>query len=225
MRAARAWHFLTAATALVALVLQLVLVVEGGRVLEEVHPPSMGLRLLRFVAYFTIQSNVLVLLSTAGLARDPHGGGPDDVRRAALRTAAVTGITVTGLVHWFLLRPLLHLHGADLVADRLLHLVVPAMAVAGWLAFGPRPRMSRPSSLGATAWPLAWLVVILGQGALTGWYPYPFLDHREHGIGHVAVVCAGIFVLWFALLSAERAYDRRGRPVPGSEAPLAVTRS
>ena len=85
MRAARAWHVLTAATAGVALVLQLVLVIEGGRVLEEAHPPSMTLRLVRFAAYFTIQSNVAVLASTAFLVADPHGGRP---RHAVLRTAA-----------------------------------------------------------------------------------------------------------------------------------------
>ncbi len=138
MRAARAWHLLTAFVAATALVLQLVLVIRGGRVLEEAHAPSMTLRLLRFVAYFTIQSNVLVLVSTAALARDPgrcRGG------LRVVRTAAMTGIIVTGLVHWFLLRPLLHLHGADLVADKLLHLVVPLLALAGWLVFGPRPVM------------------------------------------------------------------------------------
>ena len=211
MSPARAWHLLTASVTAAALVLQLVLVIEGGRVLEEAHPPSMTLRLLRFVAYFTIQSSILVLLSTAVLARDPAYDGP---RWRVLRTAAMTGITVTGLVHWFLLRPLLHLHGADYVADKLLHLVVPILALIGWLAFGPRPRLSWTSSLRATAWPLAWLLVVLGQGGATGWYPYPFLDHREHGWDHVAVVCAGIFVLWFTLLYGEHAYDRRAARVP-----------
>lgn len=211
MRAARTWHLLTALVAFAALALQLVLVVRGGRVLEEVHPPSMSLRLLRFVAYFTIQSNLLVLVSAAGLAVDP---GRCTRGFRALRTATVSGITVTGLVHWFLLRPHLHLHGADLVADKLLHLAVPILAVAGWLAFGPRPRTTLRSSLIATAWPLAWLVVILVDGARTGWYPYPFLDHRQHGWDHVAVVCAGIFVLWFALLYVEHAYDRRMPPAP-----------
>jgi hypothetical protein len=104
VRAARAWHTLTSATAAVALVLQLVLVIDGGRVLEEAHPPSMSIRLLRFVAYFTIQSNLLVLVSTYALARDASYDGRG---WRVLRTAAVLGITVTGLVHWFLLRPLL----------------------------------------------------------------------------------------------------------------------
>jgi len=216
VRAARARHALTAAVTAVALVLQLILVIEGGRVLEESHPPSMWLRLLRFASYFTVQSNVLVPVSTAVLARDPlRAEGAFRV----VRTAAMTGIIVTGLVHWFLLRPLLHLHGADLVADKLLHLAVTVLASVGWLVFGPRPAMTWPTTRAATVWPLAWLVVILVQGGLTGWYPYPFLDHREHGWTHVVAVCAGIFVLWFALLFALQAYDRRMAPAPPASAP------
>jgi uncharacterized membrane protein len=197
--------------ALVALVLQLVLVVRGGRVLSESYPPSLGERLLRFVAYFTVESNVLVLVTTARLARDPaYDGGWWRV----VRVDAVTGIAVTGLVHWFLLRPLLHLDGADLVADRLLHVVVPVLSVVGWLLFGPRPRVDWSACLRALAWPVGWVVLILVSGGWTGWYPYPFLDHRLHGWGHVVVVCAGITVLFVVLLAAQREYDRRRAPRP-----------
>jgi uncharacterized membrane protein len=211
VRAARSWHLLTAVIAFAALVLQLVLVIRGGRVLSESYPPNLTERLLRFVAYFTVESNALVLVTTARLARDP---AYDGAWWRVVRIAAVSGITVTGLVHWFLLRPLLHLDGADLVADRLLHVVVPVLAVVGWLIFGPRPRIDWRTCVRAAAWPIGWLVVMLVSGAATGWYPYPFLDHRLHGWGHVAVVCVGIFVLFFALFAALRENDRRRSPAP-----------
>jgi uncharacterized membrane protein len=211
VRAARAWHLVTALVALTALVLQLVLVVRGGRVLSETYPPSLGERLIRFVAYFTVESNLLVLVTTGRLAREP---AYDAKAWRAVRVAAVSGITVTGLVHWFLLRPLLHLDGADLLADRLLHVAVPILAVVGWLVFGPRPRIDWGDCLRATAWPIAWIVVILAQGGATGWYPYPFLDHRLHGWGHVVVVCAGITALFLGLLAGLREYDRRRPPAP-----------
>jgi uncharacterized membrane protein len=208
---ARAFHALTAVVALVALVLQLVQVAKGSVVLVDAHPPGLVDRLLRYIAYFTIQSNILVLITAAQLAQDPVRDG-----RAwrVVRTAAISGISVTGLVHWFLLRKLLDLHGADYLSDRLLHLAVPILAVAGWLVFGPRPRVDWGVCLRAAVWPLAWLVVILVQAAATGWYPYPFLDHRTHGWGHVLVVCLGILALFFVVLSAIREYDRRTRPAP-----------
>lgn len=204
---------MTAVVALVALVLQLVQVAKGSVVLVDAHPPGLVDRLLRYVAYFTIQSNVLVLVTTAQLARDP---AQDGRWWRVIRTAAISGISVTGLVHWFLLRKLLDLHGADYLADRLLHLAVPVLAVLGWLLFGPRPRIDWGVCLRAAVWPLAWLVVILVQAAATGWYPYPFLDHEPHGWGHVLVVCLGILVLFFAVLAVIRESDRRMRPAPAA---------
>jgi uncharacterized membrane protein len=217
---ARVFHALTAVVALVALVLQLVQVVKGSVVLVDAHPPGLLDRLLRYVAYFTIQSNLLVLVTTAQLVRDPARDGSG---WRVVRTMAISGITVTGLVHWFLLRKLLDLHGADYLADRMLHLVVPVLAVLGWLVLGPRPRIDWGVCLRAAGWPLAWLVVILVQAAASGWYPYPFLDHRTHGWGHVIVVCLGILVLFFVVLAVIRECDRRMRPTP--VASFAVTGS
>lgn len=208
---ARRWHLLTAVVATAALVLQLVLVVRGGRVLDEVTPPGLELRLARFVAYFTIQSNVLVAITAATLARDPLRDGR---WWRVLRLAAVVGITVTGLVHFVLLRPLLDLDGADWAADKLLHMVVPVLAVGGWVVFGPRPRVTRRTAAWALAWPVAWLAVTLTVGSLSGWYPYPFLDHREDGVGAVVVASAGIAVLFGALLAGVAYVDRRLQAAP-----------
>jgi uncharacterized membrane protein len=219
---ARAFHALTAGAALVALVLQLVQVAKGSVVLVDAHPPGLVDRLLRYVAYFTIQSNVLVLVTAAQLTQDPDRDGR--VWRV-VRTAAISGITVTGLVHWFLLRKLMDLHGADYLADRMLHLVVPVLAVLGWLVLGPRPRIDWGVCLRAAAWPVVWLVAILGQAAVTGWYPYPFLDHGRHGWGDVLGVCVGILVLFFAVFALLREYDRRMRPAPAAPAPATVTGS
>lgn len=215
MRGARGWHALTAAVAIAALVLQLVLVVQGGRVLDEAEPPALGLRLARLIAYFTIQSNLLVAVATTLLARDPSRDGAGF---RALRLAATTGITVTGLVHFLLLRPLLDLTGADWLADKMLHMVVPLLAVAGWFAFGPRPRVDGRAVAVAFAWPVAWLVVTLGVAGATRWVPYPFLDFRAEGWAHVAVVCLGITTLFAAIIAGLRYADRRlaTHPAPAS---------
>lgn len=206
MTRARGWHALTAVVTLVALVLQLVLVVRGGRVLDEVEPPALGLRLARFVAYFTIQSNILVAAATLLLTRDPVRDG---AAFRAVRLAATVGITVTGLVHFLLLRPLLDLDGADWAADKLLHMVVPVLAVAGWFAFAPRPRVDGRAVAVAFAWPVAWLAVTLSVAGATGWVPYPFLDFRAEGWTHVVVVCLGIMTLFAALIAGFRYADRR----------------
>ena len=116
---------------------------QGGRVLDEVDPPGLAARIYRYFAYFTIQSNILVAATSTMLARDPARDGPGF--RVA-RLAALVGITVTGLVHFVLLRPLLDLQGADWICDKLLHMVVP---VRGRRCLGPgRP----PPARSACAW-------------------------------------------------------------------------
>ncbi|WGY00187.1 Pr6Pr family membrane protein [Nocardioides sp. QY071] len=206
MRTARAWHILTAVVTVAALVLQLVLVVQGGRVLDEVEPPGLGLRLARLIAYFTIQSNLLVAVATTLLARDPLRDG---AAFRAVRLASTVGITVTGLVHFLLLRPLLDLDGADWVADKMLHMLVPVLAVVGWFACGPRPRTDGRAIAIAFGWPIAWLAVTLAVAGATRWVPYPFLDFREEGWGSVVVVCLGITALFAALIAGFRYADRR----------------
>ncbi len=205
------FHGLTAVVAVIALVLQLVLIINGGRVLDEQEMPGLGVRLARFVAYFTIQSNILVGVAAGLLARDPQRDG---VGFRIVRLASVMGIAVTGLVHFVLLRPLLDLDGADYFADKLLHMAVPLLAVVGWAMFGPRPRVDLRSFWWVLAWPLAWLVEALVVGGATGWYPYPFLDHREDGWDHVVVASVGITVLFLVLFGIVGLVDRRTRPVP-----------
>lgn len=203
---ARSWHTLTAAVAIAALVLQLVLVVDGASVLVEENPPGLGTRLIRLASYFTIQSNLLVAVAATLLARDPVRDGSGF---RALRLAGTVGITVTGLVHFFLLRPLLDLEGASYAADKMLHMAVPALAVVGWVAFGPRPRVEGRAIAIALGWPVVWLVVILTAGAVTGWVPYPFLDVDEEGWASVLAVCVAITALFGALLALLRYADRR----------------
>jgi hypothetical protein len=211
---ARRFHALTATVAIVAVVLQLVLVIRGGQVLDEVEPPALGLRLARFVAYFTVQSNVLVAIASVTLALDPTR---DTRTWRVLRLAGVVGITVTGLVHFLLLRPLLDLDGADWAADKLLHIVVPVLALAGWVAFGPRPRITHREVGWALAWPVAWLGVTLSVGALSGWYPYPFLDHREDGAAAVVVASVGVTLLFLVLFAVAARLDRRLAPGAGAD--------
>jgi hypothetical protein len=73
-----------------------------------------------------------------------------------IRLAAVVGITVTMIIHWFFLRPLLELTGWSDLCDRLLHVVVPLLPVLGWLNFGPRPRVAIKVVLPGLIWPVGW---------------------------------------------------------------------
>ena len=208
---ARTVHLVVAAVAWFALVFQLVLVLTGEAVLVDEDPPGLGARTYRYFAYFTIQSNILVALSSTVLARDP---ALDRRGWRVVRLAGIVGIAVTGLVHFVLLRPLLDLEGGSWLADRLLHMVVPVLALAAWAWVGPRPRTTWREAAYALSWPLAWLVWTLVVGQLDGWVPYPFLDAGDGGWGSVVVVSIGITVLFVGLSALVRWLDRRLPPAP-----------
>ncbi|WP_309648504.1 Pr6Pr family membrane protein [Nocardioides sp.] len=210
-RTAQRWHALTAAVAVTALVLQLVLIVIGNPVLDEVEPPGLAMRVYRFFAYFTIQSNLLVAVAAVTLARDPARDGPT---WRVVRLAGIVGIAITAVVHFFLLRPLLDLEGWDWAADKLLHMVVPALAVVGWLAVGPRPRVTSRVVWLALLFPLTWAAWTLSFGAFDGWYPYPFLDPDEEGWAAVLVAVVGITGMFLAFFGAAAWWDRRSPARP-----------
>jgi len=211
---ARAWHLVTFVVAAGAVLLQLVLVIGGGQHLGDTTPetdaagsPDLVTRLVRFCSYLTIWFNCLVAGTSAVLAADPQRAGGRVFR--ALRLDALVLAVGGGVVHWFLLRPLLDLHGADLLADKLLHIVVPLLCLVGWLVFGPRGLISRRDIGAFLVVPVGWLVYTLVRGAFVDWYPYPFVDVGEHGLGVVIVNCIGISALMLALAFAARWLDGR----------------
>lgn len=212
---ARAVHGVVAVVAAVAILWQLGLIVNGEAVLNETSRPDLAVRLARFVSYFTVLSNLLVLGCSAVLARDPQHDG---LRWRLVRMATMVGITVTGVVHWFLLRPLLDLSGSSYVVDKLLHVVVPILALVAWVVAGPREQAARPQVLGALLWPLLWGAFTLARGSVTGWWPYPFIDVDELGWGQVLLNLVAVAVLFglcgFGFVAADVALARRSRRSP-----------
>ena len=200
-------HGVVAVLTLAALVLQLVLVVQdAGILIEQDARPGLGIRLARFFSYFTIQANLLVLVVSAAVARGA------DVERPvwqAVRLTALTGIVVTAAVHWVALRPLLDLSGGPRVADTLLHVAVPVAAVTAWVAAGPHGLGGWRRVAAALLWPTAWAAFTLVRGAITGWYPYPFIDVRDLGAGRVSANVVVIALLFGAVAAAVLAVDRR----------------
>ena len=204
---------MTAVVSGVSLVIQLVLIVIGVNVLvDDAGAPAVGLgeRLVRFVSYFTVQSNVLVVVSSAMLAGNP-------VREGwwfrLLRIAGLVGITVTFVVYLIALRPILDLHGMSAATDFGLHLATPVLAVVGWLVWGPRPRFTARVLLWFLIWPAAYFAYSLIRGAVTGWYPYPFVDVTVLGypvaLRNLAVVTILLLVVGALYLVLDRRLTAR----------------
>ncbi|GAA2235440.1 Pr6Pr family membrane protein [Herbiconiux moechotypicola] len=174
--AARFWFGGIAVIVGAALVIQLVLVFTGGQDVNSFQPTtnqSLGEKLINLFSYFTIQSNLFVLGTSIALAASIHRDGR---LWRVLRMDAMLGIIITGIVYDFVLASLVHPTGWALAATIGFHYISPWATLLGWLLFGPRPRMGWRTMAFAFIWPLLWLVYTFVRGAITGWYPYPFLD-------------------------------------------------
>ncbi|WP_306320340.1 MULTISPECIES: Pr6Pr family membrane protein [unclassified Streptomyces] len=218
--ASRLWHGVLAVVVLAALVTQLALVFTGGSAAgagdTTRDQAEVGTRLVRMFSYFTIQSNILVLLCAVSLVLRPQRDGP--VWRV-LRLDALLGITITGLVFAIVLAPQVHLEGVSLWVTVGLHYVAPPMTLVGWLAFGPRGRIDAGSVAWAFVWPVLWIAYTLAHGAVTDWYPYPFLDVHARGYGLALRNIAGVIVVAVVLVCLfawlDRVITRRlKRPLP-----------
>jgi hypothetical protein len=194
--------------AVLAVVVALSVVTEFGRILVLAADDGAPVltRVIRFFSYFTIQSNVLVLALAVTLARAPDRDGD---RWRVLRLDALLGITITGLVYAVVLAPTLHPEGLGWWTNAGLHYVSPVATLALWLFAGPRPRVAGATVARALAWPVLWIGYTLAHGAVSGWYPYPFLDVSDLGYA-VALRNLGFVVLLALLfLLAFRTVDRR----------------
>ncbi|MFI5610607.1 Pr6Pr family membrane protein [Amycolatopsis sp. NPDC051903] len=196
-RLTRAWFAVTGLVVLIGLVTQAV--VSAG---TPGRYATAGARVANMFAYFTIESNLLVLLASVAFVTGARANGLLRV----LWLDALIGIAVTGVVYHVALSGLAELSGGALFADLMLHTVSPILTVLGFLVAAPR--VLRWSAVAwSVCWPLAWLAFTLIRGAQGGFYPYPFVNADQLGYGRVAVNCVLIAVLFVALASAAKVLD------------------
>lgn len=223
---ARLWHCTIAALVIVALAIQAVIVVRAsatptGHAVGTLAGAPVAGRVLRTLSFFTIQSNILAALTAAQLAVDP---ARDGLVWRVVRLDALLGITVTGIVYSTVLARVHEPIGWEQISTNIVfHYVVPIMTVVGWMLFGPRPRISLPVVLRALLWPVLWFGYSLVHGAISGWYPYPFVDVTAHGYPQVLINAVLVTLVLGAAGALYWLGDRKLSRTPRAGAPRADT--
>ena len=145
-----------------------------------------GVKLLRYFSYFTVQSNLLLAGLFAWKALRPTGDSAHPVL-PILRAGAVLYLLITGIVYSLLLADLPEIARAVIPwTDFVMHKLAPLAALADWLLDAPGRKLHPRQAWCALAYPLTYALLSLLRGALTGWYPYPFLKPTQPG-GWLAV--------------------------------------
>lgn len=190
---ARCWFALTAALVILGLIVQIAVTwnFRGG------HFATPLSRLFNLLFFFTILSNIITGVTNGLLSLNLDRSS--EIFRV-VRLAGLVGIAVTGIVYHGVLAENSHLEGWSLVADVILHSLVPVAAVVGWIVFGPRGQLTPRVVAFSVLFPAIYCAVTLIRGPLVGdWYPYPFIDVAAHGYGRVAVNCALVAILFVGL--------------------------
>lgn len=201
-RWARPWFAATALCAVLGVVLS-IRTAHGNTTGFFDDPIQRGANSL---AFFTVQSNIIVAVTTAMLARSVEPLAP---AFAIARLVGLVAITVTGIVYHVALASLVELARWDEFGNQLVHTVVPVLTVVGWLAFGPRGATSARTAWQSLIFPVAWLAFTLIRGAIVDFYPYPFVDVRRLGYVDVIINCVWVSFLMLSLAGGAVLLDRR----------------
>jgi len=203
LRFERPFAGLVAATAGGALLLQYALLVGATW-----DAPGPGLATLRFLSYFTILSNLLVLLVTAGCACAPGSAWGRWFARPSVRGGVALCIAVTLAVYATILHALWQPQGAQWWADTGLHYAVPTLYLLWWLFAVPHGALRRSDVARWLLFPLGYLGWVFLRGAWVHEYPYPFLDLGALALPAVLRNCAGIAALFVVLGAVLVLVDR-----------------
>jgi hypothetical protein len=162
-----------------------------------------------FFTFFTILTNILVVLVYAGAA---FGGRLAWFAQPRLATGAAVAIAVVGIVYATVLARLWNPQGLHLVANVMLHYIAPPLFLVWWASFG-RDGSSRLADVPKwLIYPLVYLGVVLARGAVVHEYPYPFLDPAPNGAASVAIACTAIFALFVVIAAVLVIADRSLAP-------------
>jgi hypothetical protein len=201
----RLWHGLLAAVVFGSLVTQILLTAQGLPDADGLVQPVVT-RFVRLFSYFTIQSNILLLIVAVTLSLNPDRDG---LLWRVVRLDAVLGMIITGVVYATVLAGTANPTGAGWWSNLGFHYVAPWWALLGWLIFGPRSRMDKRTLWWAGLWPVLWIAYTFAHGAVTDWYPYPFADVTQFGYPAVLVNLGAVVVLAALIAAVLRWLDTR----------------
>lgn len=196
--------------------LALALLVAGTLALEYLlvlratwHELGPLLGSVRYFSYFTILSNIAVLLACVSALT----GAPKAFASPAVRGAVTVYISLTGVVYALFLRETWELHGLWLLTDVSLHYVVPAVSAMAWLVAPGHGALRWWHAVAWLAFPGVYLAWVLVRGARMGEYPYPFVDAASLGLQAVLanafVLLAVFLVSGLLLVAVDRVLARR----------------
>lgn len=192
--AARLTMLIIALTAWFTLGLQLYLLVSNAEQSGMTPLGAVG----RFLAFFTILTNLLVAISLTFILINAESRLGLFFSKTSTQAAISLYILIVGIVYNAILRSLWQPVGFQKWADELLHVVIPVLYVCYWLIFVPKGSLKWSHVIVWLLYPALYLAYALIRGHLEGFYPYPFINVTELGYSKVMTNAVALLVVFMA---------------------------
>ncbi|WP_122611866.1 Pr6Pr family membrane protein [Pseudomonas viridiflava] len=150
--------------------------------------------LVSFFSYFTILTNTLVATVLTCAVTERESAARRWFLQPWVSSGIAVSIAVVGLAYSILLRHLWHPEGWQLVADELLHDVMPLLFLGYWWCCVPKGTLRLWHLPLWLIYPLVYFIYALLRGHLLGAYAYPFIDVAVLGYPQVLANAGGILV-------------------------------
>jgi len=174
--------------------------------------------ILRFFAYFTINTNILLALCFTFIGLGIRTNTGRFFSRPSVVTAITVYIIIVGLVYNTILRSLWQPQGLQMIVDEILHSVTPVLFILFWVIFTPTEELKWKYAFSWLIYPLVYIFYALIFGAVTKFYPYLFVDVSRHGyikaLSNTGLVLFAIFLLSLILIATGKV-TKDHRPKPG----------
>ena len=163
--------------------------------------------IIRYFSFFTILTNLLVAVCFTSLLIKKQKPSAF-FSKATTLTAITVYILIVGIVYNAILRFLWNPEGLQKVVDELLHTVIPVLCLIFWWKYARSQKMKWNHAYVWLIYPLLYILYILIRGAVSGFYPYPFIDVTTLGYEKVLInsglIAAAFLIISFILIAIGR---------------------
>lgn len=208
---------------LIALVAAAGPVLQYGLMAYDETLATLAGKTVEFFSYFTILSNTLAAVALAAPLVAPSSRLAAWSEEAGPRAAIATYLAITAVVYHTMLAHTWNPQGLRLAATTLNHTITPTAFLIDLALRGGQGEARWMAALKAMAFPAAFGAWTLAHGAVSGFYPYPFMDVSKRGypavlltIVQMGVAFALVCLIFVALLRV------RTRLTPAKVAPISA---
>lgn len=160
--------------------------------------------MFHFFSFYTNWTNILLVMIYIDVFR-----GFSNMSSAVTGVTGLSSIIMVMIVYHFLLSATHHPVGIDKITNVIMHYVTPVLFTLFWITSRHFGALSWRDLYKFILFPMTFLIFTYVKAAITGEYPYDFLNYSLNGFSGVAPIIGAIVVLILFLGSLAILYDNK----------------